>query len=87
MRAPEERTTVVTTDNGSGAGLVAALVIAAVVAVGLIFLFSGDGNIDATPTAGIEAPSVDKPDVDINIPKPDVDVNVQKPDANVPAKD
>ena len=87
MRAPEERTTVVATDNGSGAGLVAALVIAAVVAVGLIFLFSGDGNIDATPTAGIEAPSVDEPDVDINIPKPDVDVNVQKPDANVPAKD
>ena len=80
MRAPEERTTVVTTDNGSGAGLVAALVIAAVVAVGLIFLFSGDGNIDATPTAGIEAPDVDKPDVEINVPKPDVDVNV-------PAKD
>ena len=80
MRAPEERTTVVTTDNGSGAGLVAALVIAAVVAVGLIFLFSGDGDIDATPTAGIEAPDVDKPDVEINVPKPDVDVNV-------PAKD
>ena len=74
MRAPEERTTVVTTDNGRGAGLVAALVIAAVAAVGLIFLFSGDADIDATPTAGIEAPA--KPDVDVNIPKPDVDVNV-----------
>ena len=53
----------------------------------MIFLFSGDGTIDATPTAGIEAPNVDKPDVDISIPKPDVDVNVQKPDAGVPAKD
>ena len=81
MRTPEERTTVVTTDNGGGAGLVIALVLAAVCAVGFVFLLTrGDADIDATPTDGIEAPEVDKPDVEINVPKPDVDVNV-------PAKD
>lgn len=82
-REPEERTTVVTSDRGSGTGMVAGIVLAIAAVAIVLFLFGnfGGGDVDPNPTAGIEAPDVDAsaPDVDIEAPNPDVDVDVNPP--------
>lgn len=81
MREPEERTTVVHTDSGSGVGvgmIAGILGVLAVVAL-VFFLFTGSGPVDGNPTASIETPSVnvESPDIDVNLPEaPNVDVNV-----------
>ena len=91
-REPEGRTTVVTTDGGSGAGMIAGIVIAIAAVAVVLFLFGGNfagDGVDPTPTAGIEAPKVDAPaapDVDVDVPNPDVDVEVNPPANDSPSE-
>ena len=69
----ERETTVVTTNGGGGGGTVVAILVILVVAV-LLFLYFGGYLNRATDEVGVnvnvEAPEVQLPDVDINVPPP-----------------
>ncbi|WP_034658598.1 hypothetical protein [Chelativorans sp. J32] len=80
MQEPEERTTIVETRDGggAGAGMIAGIVVAIAAVVLVIFLFSGglfDGDGEMTssvtrdaPDVSVETPDIEAPDVDVNIP-------------------
>ena len=81
MREHEDRTTIVTdSGGGAGAGMIAGIVLAIAAVIVVVFLFGGsffgadvDGGMtssvtEATPDVNIQAPSVETPDVDINVP-------------------
>jgi hypothetical protein len=67
--------------------MVAGILLAIVAVVAVLFLFGNftDGDIDPSPTAGIEAPDVSNPDVNVDVPNPDVDVNVTSPSTDAPS--
>ena len=69
----ERETTVVTTNGGGGGGTVVAILVILVVAV-LLFLYFGGYLNRAADEVGVnvnvEAPEVQLPDVDINVPPP-----------------
>ena len=70
----ERETTVVTTNGGGGGGTVVAILVILVVAV-LLFLYFGGYLNRAADEVGVnvnvEAPEVQLPDVDINVPPPE----------------
>ena len=69
----ERETTVINTGGGGGGGTVVAVLVLLVVAV-LLFLYFGGYLNRAADEVGVnvnvEAPKVDMPDVDINVPPP-----------------
>ena len=69
----ERETTVINTSGGGGGGTVVAVLVLLVVAV-LLFLYFGGYLNRAADEVGVnvnvEAPKVDMPDVDINVPPP-----------------
>lgn len=69
----ERETTVVTSNGGGGGGAVVAILVILVVAV-LLFLYFGGFLNRAADEVGVnvnvEAPKVEAPDIDINVPPP-----------------
>jgi hypothetical protein len=69
----ERETTVVTSNGGGGGGAVVAILVILVVAV-LLFLYFGGYLNRAADEVGVnvnvEAPKVEAPDIDINVPPP-----------------
>ena len=69
----ERETTVVTSNGGGGGGTVVAILVILVVAV-LLFLYFGGYLNRAADEVGVnvnvEAPKIDAPDIDINVPPP-----------------
>ena len=69
----ERETTVVTSNGGGGGGAIVAILVILVVAV-LLFLYFGGYLNRAADEVGVnvnvEAPKVEAPDIDINVPPP-----------------
>ena len=74
----ERETTVVATDGGGGGGAVVAIVVVLLLAL-LAFLYFGGylgrAADEVDVNVNVEAPKVDVPDVDINLPPPSQPAN------------
>jgi hypothetical protein len=77
----ERETTVISTGGGGGGGALAAIVIVLVVVLLLFLYFSGylgRAADEVDVNVNIEAPKIEAPDIDINLPPPSQPANSNK---------